>query len=94
MSPINFGIEGIYVQAEICDETLGYFSENKTLSTSCVDSTLYLFSRGFGDSAAKFKLLCAACFRGRLDVVRQLMEQHNVEWNINGEQMVGFFEIY
>ena len=88
MSAVDCGIQGIYEQSKICDESLGYFSENKTVSTSCVDSTLYLFSRGFGDSENKFKLLHAACYCGRLDAVRQLVEQHGVD--ISGESIVGF----
>ena len=46
----------------------------------CVDVALYLISRGCacGDKD-KAKLLCAACFYGKLGVVKELIEEHEVD---------------
>ena len=46
----------------------------------CVDVALYLMSCGYacGDED-KAKLLCAACYWGKLDVVKELVEQHKVD---------------
>ncbi len=45
----------------------------------CMDVALYLMSRGCacGDED-KAKLLCRACRRGKLGVVKELAEQHKV----------------
>ena len=40
------------------------------------NTALYLINRGCGDKA---KLLCEACKWGNLDMVKQLVEQHNVD---------------
>ncbi len=45
----------------------------------CVDVALYLMSRGCGGDKDKAKLLCAACFHGKLGVVKELVEQHKVD---------------
>ena len=43
---------------------------------------LYLIKRhGCLDEQDKAKLLCKACQRGNLDVVKELVEQHNVDPN-------------
>ncbi len=46
----------------------------------CVDVALYLMSCGYacGDED-KAKLLCAACYWGKLDVVKELVELHKVD---------------
>ncbi len=45
----------------------------------CVDVAFYLMSRGCacGD-VDKAKLLCGACHWGKLDAVKELVEQHKV----------------
>ena len=40
------------------------------------------------DEQDKAKLLCKACQRGNLDVVKELVEQHNVD--LNGEYITCF----
>ena len=43
---------------------------------------LYLIEcHGYGDKQDKAKLLCKACKKGNLDVVKELIEQHNVDPN-------------
>ncbi len=44
-----------------------------------VDVALYLMSRGCGGDEDKAKLLCRACRRGKLGVVKELVEQHKVD---------------
>ena len=41
--------------------------------------------RGCGDKQDQAKVLCKACQGGNIDVVKELVEQHNV--NPNGEYM-------
>ena len=43
---------------------------------------------GCGDEQDKAKLLCKACEWGNLDVVEELVEQHNVDHN--GEYVICF----
>ena len=46
------------------------------------DVGLYLIKHhGCGDEQDKAKLLCKACRWGNLDVVKELVEQHNVDPN-------------
>ncbi len=45
----------------------------------CVDVALYLTSRGCGGDKDKANLLCAACFYGKLGVVKELVEEHEVD---------------
>ena len=46
------------------------------------DIGLYLVKHhGCGDEQDKVKLLCKACKWGNLNVVRELVEQHNVDPN-------------
>ena len=43
---------------------------------------LYLIKcHGFGDERDKARLLCKVCEWGRLDMVKELVEQHNVDPN-------------
>ena len=53
---------------------------NKALEGKCVDVAHYLMSRGCacGDED-KAKLLCTACFYGKLGVVQELVELHKVD---------------
>ena len=51
-------------------------------SESDGDVGLYLIEcHGCGDEQDKAKLLCKACKWGNLDVVTELVEQHNVDPN-------------
>ena len=46
------------------------------------DVGLYLIKQhGCGDEQDKAELFCKACERGNLDVVKKLVEQHNVDPN-------------
>lgn len=49
------------------------------LDDGCMDVALYLMSRGCGGDEHKAKLLCAACWWGKLGVVKQLVEQDKVD---------------
>ena len=52
-----------------------------------VDTALYLMNKlGCGDVKDKVKLLCAACFQGKLNVVKELITEHKVD--PNGERIV------
>ena len=48
-----------------------------------VDVAHYLITRGCGGDEDKGKLLCGACWHGKLDMVKELVEQHKV--NPTGE---------
>ncbi len=43
------------------------------------DVALYLVRRGCGSDENKAKFLCRACYCGELDVVKELVEQHEVD---------------
>ena len=47
----------------------------------CGDVALYLINRGCGTGNHLARLLCGACSLGRLDVVKELVEQHKVDPN-------------
>ena len=47
----------------------------------CVDVALYLINHGCGDDKDKDKLLCRACWRGSLDVVKELVKKHDRDPN-------------
>ena len=55
------------------DKALGGYNDG------CVDVALYLMSRGCGGDEDKARLLGAACYRGNLGVVKELVEQHKVD---------------
>ena len=42
---------------------------------------LYLIKHGVDDEQDKANVLCEACYLGNLDVVKELVEQHNVDPN-------------
>ena len=44
-----------------------------------LDMALYLISRGCGSNEDKGKVLVEACQSGKLKVVKELVEQHNVD---------------
>ena len=44
-----------------------------------VDVALYLINRGCGDDTDKAKLLCKACWHDRLDIVKELVEEHKLD---------------
>ena len=46
-----------------------------------IDVALYLINRGCGDDEDKDKLLCTACRCDRLDVVEELVEEHDRDPN-------------
>ena len=57
-------------------------SDNFIIDSVCADITLYLMNHGCTCSDEdKAKLLCEACYWGRLDVVKELVEQHKVDPN-------------
>ncbi len=45
----------------------------------CMDVALYLMSRGYHGDEDKAKLLCRACYLGKLGVVKELVKQHKVD---------------
>ena len=47
----------------------------------CIDVALYLINHGCGDDEDKDKLLCTACRCGKLDVVKELVEEHDRDPN-------------
>ena len=52
---------------------------NLSMRGGCVDVALYLLNRGcHGNDEDKAKLLCAACEHGKVDVVKELVEQHHI----------------
>ncbi len=56
------------------DKVLGHLDDD-----DCVDVAFFLMSRGCGDGKDKAKLLLAACWGGKLGVVKELVEQHKVD---------------
>ena len=44
-----------------------------------LDFGLYLINIGCGSDEGKVKLMCEACFWSRLDVVKELVEQHKID---------------
>ena len=55
---------------------------DKALDGSCsehCDVALYLINNGYGNEQDKAKLLCQGCSLGKLDVVKELVEQHKVD---------------
>ena len=45
----------------------------------CIDLALYLINHGCCDDEGKNKLLCESCQWDRLDVVKELVEEHNCD---------------
>ena len=57
---------------------------NLSRREGCVDVALYLLNHGcHNNDEDKAKLLCFACKHGKLDVVKELVEQHHI--NPSGE---------
>ena len=44
-----------------------------------VDAALYLANHGCGDDKDKARLLCEACRQNRLDIVKELVEEHKLD---------------
>ena len=51
---------------------------NLSRREGCIDVALYLLNHGCGNDENKAKLLCGACEHGKLDVVKELVEQHHI----------------
>ena len=47
----------------------------------CVNTAHYLISHGSGGDKERGMLLCGACHHGKLDMVKELVEQHKVDPN-------------
>ena len=55
---------------------------NQYEESGCADIALYLMNHGCTCSDEdKAELLCKACYWGKLDVVKELVEQHKVDPN-------------
>ena len=52
---------------------------DRALDNGYVDVPYYLFHLGYGSDRNRVKLLCNASYRGKLDVVQELVEQHKVD---------------
>ena len=59
------------------DKALGNLSSWRE-GSGCVDVARYLLNHGCGNDEDKAKLLCGACEHGKLDVVKELVEQHHI----------------
>ena len=46
-----------------------------------LNTALFLINHGVGDEQDKANVLCEACKQGNLDLVKKLVEQHNVDPN-------------
>ena len=54
--------------------------ENVYDTDGCAEVAHYLMSHGCdSDEKTRIKLLCGACRRGKLDVVKELVKQHNLD---------------
>ena len=51
----------------------------KCYNDGCIEVSLFLLSPGYGGDQEKIKLLSGACYLGKLDVVKDLVEQQNVD---------------
>ena len=51
---------------------------NLSSRESCFDVALYLLNHGCGNDKDRANLLCSACKHSKLDVVKELVEQHHV----------------
>ena len=65
-SPLDILLEGI--------DNLLWFKQDFGF-----DIAHYLLSCGYGDEEDRVKWLCKACRRGSLEVVKELVERHNVD---------------
>ena len=51
-------------------------------NSNCVDIAYYLIVEcGYGGEEEKMMLLCRACYHGKLDMVKKLVLQHNIDPN-------------
>ena len=68
--------EGQSLLDKILADIDDHFSAHSPLNTA-----LYLVTHGYGGDEDKVKVLCKACDWGKLDVVKELVEQHKVDPN-------------
>ena len=64
----------------LVDTTLTYMFDDPD---GGLNTALFLINHGVDDEQDKARLVCEACLLGNLDVVKELVEQHNVD--LNGE---------
>ena len=62
-------------------EVAGYPDEDGDGPPDALGVARYLISRGCGGDKEREKLLCGACYWDKLDMVKELVEQHKVDPN-------------
>ena len=75
---LTAGVQGDERQSllDMTLENIGGFFTDDVLNTA-----LYLVTHGYGGDEDKVKVLHKACYWGKLDVVKELVEQHKVDPN-------------
>ena len=68
-----------FLYAGILDNDGGSALEKVPLCVGDVDISLCLIKAGCRGDKERVKVLCRACCLGRLDVVKELVEQHKVD---------------
>ena len=63
----------------LVDTTLAHILSNEHDIYCGLDTACYLINHGVDDQQDKANVLCEACKWGNLDVVKELVEQHNVD---------------
>ena len=64
----------------LLDKTLADI-DDRYIANDYLNTALYLVTHGYGGDEDKVKVLCKACYWGKLDVVKELVEQHKVDPN-------------
>ena len=64
----------------LLDDVLADIDDDDTDHNS-LNTALYLVTHGYGGDEDKVKVLHKACYWGKLDVVKELVEQHKVDPN-------------
>ena len=81
----SFYIVCIYFAAGVRDNNgrspLDSALDGNDLLGSFVDIALYMINHGYGGAEDRNKLMTRACEKGKLDVVKELVEQHKVDPN-------------
>lgn len=49
------------------------------MGEGCVDVAHYLINRGCGGNLERVTLLAGACYCGKLDIIKELVELHKVD---------------